>query len=186
MPGRLVVSAKSWLCHAGVDRASAILPWGAPADVPKVSPVAAAARLLGHIAAAWNHAHPEAPLAEQEVVITVPASFDEVARALTVTAAQRAGLEKFSLVEEPQAAFYDFTAHHRNDLGEVLRDVRLVLVADIGGGTTDFTLIQVEVTSSGPVLRRIAVGDHILLGGDNMDAALARQAEERLLTGNRK
>ena len=93
VPGRLVVSAKSWLCHAGVDRASAILPWGAPADVPKVSPVAAAARLLGHIAAAWNHAHPEAPLAEQEVVITVPASFDEVARALTASAARQAGLE---------------------------------------------------------------------------------------------
>jgi len=186
VPGRLIASAKSWLCHAGVDRSAPILPWGAPAEVSKVSPVTASAMFLAHIAAAWNAAHPDSPLAAQEVVITVPASFDEVARALTVSAARQAGFERFTLVEEPQAAFYDFTAHHRNDLGEVLRDVRLVLVADIGGGTTDFTLIQVEVTSSGPVLRRIAVGDHILLGGDNMDAALARQAEERLLTGNRK
>jgi len=185
-PGRLIASAKSWLCHAGVDRSAPILPWGSPAEVAKVSPVTASAMLLSHIAAAWNAAHPDSPLAAQEVVITVPASFDEVARALTVNAARQAGLEKFTLVEEPQAAFYDFTAHHRQDLAEVLRDVRLILVADVGGGTTDFTLIQVEVTSEGPSLRRIAVGDHILLGGDNMDAALARHAEERLLTDSRK
>ncbi len=121
VPGRLVVSAKSWLCHAGVDRSAPILPWGAPAGVAKISPVDASARLLAHLAAAWNHAHPDAPIAQQEVVITVPASFDEVARALTVTAAQRAGLEKFSLVEEPQAAFYDFTARHRHDLAAALR-----------------------------------------------------------------
>jgi molecular chaperone DnaK (HSP70) len=186
VPGRLVVSAKSWLCHAGVDRASAILPWGAPADVPKVSPVAAAARLLGHIAAAWNHAHPEAPLAEQEVVITVPASFDEVARALTASAARQAGLEKFLLVEEPQAAFYEFISHHRQDLAAALAGVRLVLVVDVGGGTTDFTLIQVDASAGEPVLRRLAVGDHLMLGGDNMDATLARLAEERMLSGGRK
>jgi molecular chaperone DnaK (HSP70) len=186
VPGRLIASAKSWLCHAGVDRSAPILPWGAPAEVATVSPVTASEMLLGHIAAAWNAVHPDFPLAAQEVVITVPASFDEVARALTVNAARHAGLEKFTLVEEPQAAFYDFTAHHRHDLAEVLRGVRLVLVADVGGGTTDFTLIQVEVAAEGPSLRRIAVGDHILLGGDNMDAALARHAEERLLTGSRK
>jgi molecular chaperone DnaK (HSP70) len=186
VPGRLVASAKSWLCHAGVDRSAPILPWGAPAEVAKVSPVDASAMLLAHIAAAWNAAHPDAPLAAQEVVVTVPASFDEVARALTVNAARQAGLEKLTLVEEPQAAFYDFTSHHRNNLAEMLRDVRLVLVVDVGGGTTDFTLIQVGVADDGPALRRIAVGDHLMLGGDNMDAALARHAEERLLAGGRK
>ena len=186
VPGRLVASAKSWLCHTGVERSAPILPWSAPADVPKLSPVDASAQLLAHLAAAWNHAHPEAPLARQEVVLTVPASFDEVARALTVTAARRAGLENFSLLEEPQAAFYDFTARRRHELAAALRDVRLVLVVDVGGGTTDFTLIQVEAAEAGPELRRVAVGEHLLLGGDNMDAALARLAEERLLAGGRK
>jgi len=186
VPGRLVASAKSWLCHAGVDRSAPILPWGAPTGVVKVSPVAASALLLSHMAAAWNATHPDAPMAQQEVVITVPASFDEVARALTVNAARQAGLEKFTLVEEPQAAFYDFSAHHRHDLADVLKDVRLVLVVDVGGGTTDFTLIQTDVASDGPALRRIAVGDHLMLGGDNMDAALARHVEERLLAGGRK
>jgi molecular chaperone DnaK (HSP70) len=186
VPGRLVASAKSWLCHAGVDRSAAILPWGARAEVEKVSPVEASARLLAHLAAAWNHAHPEAPLHKQEVVITVPASFDEVARGLTVNAARQAGLEKFTLVEEPQAAFYDFIAHHRHDLGAALRGVRLVLVVDVGGGTTDLTLIQVGAASEGPSLRRIAVGEHLMLGGDNMDAALARRAEARMLAGGRK
>ena len=186
VPGRLVASAKSWLCHAGVNRSAAILPWGAPAEVAKLSPVEASTRLLAHLAAAWNHAHPEAPLSAQDVVITVPASFDEVARALTVTAAQQAGLAKFTLVEEPQAAFYDFTARHRPALGEMLQNVRLVLVVDVGGGTTDFTLIQVGLSPDGTQLRRIAVGDHLLLGGDNMDAALARLAEERLLQNGRK
>ncbi len=165
---------------------AAILPWGAPSEVAKISPVDASALLLSHIAAAWNAAHPDAPIAQQEVVITVPASFDEVARALTVNAARQAGLENFALVEEPQAAFYDFTAHHRLDLADVLKDVRLVLVVDVGGGTTDFTLIEAGVGSEGPVLRRIAVGDHLMLGGDNMDAALARHAEGRLLAGGRK
>ncbi len=186
VPGRLVASAKSWLCHAGVDRAAPILPWGAPAEVKKISPVAASSRLLAHLAAAWNHAQPGAPLAEQEVVITVPASFDEVARALTVTAAQQAGFGKLTLVEEPQAAFYDFTARHQGHLAEALQDARLVLVVDVGGGTSDFTLIQVGLSGDGPALSRIAVGEHLMLGGDNMDAALARLAEERLLTAGRK
>src|ERR1035441_6120806 len=180
VPGRLVASAKSWLCHAGVDRSAPILPWGAPAEVAKVSPVEGSAMLLAHIATAWHAAHPDAPLAQQDVVITVAASFDEVARALTVNAARQAGLEKLTLVEEPQAAFYDFTSHHRHNLAEVLRDVRLVLVVDVGGGTTDFTLIQVGVADDGLALRRIAVGDHLMLGGDNMDAALAGQREERI------
>jgi molecular chaperone DnaK (HSP70) len=103
----VITSAKSWLCHEGVDRAAAILPWGAPPEVARISPVEASARVLGHLRAAWDAAHPEAPMASQEVVITVPASFDEVARALTVNAARAAGLERFTLLEEPQAAFYD-------------------------------------------------------------------------------
>lgn len=186
VPGRFVSSAKSWLCHPGVDRSAEILPWGAPDEVAKISPVEASARLLGHMRQAWDHAHPEAPLAEQEVVVTVPASFDEAARSLTVSAARRAGLEKFTLLEEPQAAFYDYTAGHRHDLGNVLRDVRLILVVDVGGGTSDFTLVQVGISEEGPLLRRIAVGEHLMLGGDNMDAALARKAEERMVTSGRK
>jgi hypothetical protein len=181
VPGRLVASAKSWLCHGAVDRSAPILPWGAPADVTRISPVTASALFLRHMAQAWNLAHPEAPLEKQEVIITVPASFDEVARALTVTAAQQAGFEKFTLLEEPQAAFYDFTARHRRDLSAALEGVRLVLVVDVGGGTSDFTLVQVGVSPEGPVLRRIAVGEHLILGGDNMDAALGRRAEERFL-----
>jgi molecular chaperone DnaK (HSP70) len=186
VPGRLVASVKSWLCHSGVDRSAPILPWGAPPEVKKVSPVEASARLLAHIARAWDFAHPDAPLSAQEVIITVPASFDEAARALTVNAARQAGLEKFTLLEEPQAAFYDFTARHRNELGKVLADIRLVLVVDVGGGTSDFTLVQVGVSPEGPIMRRIAVGEHLMLGGDNMDAALSRKAEERMLSGGRK
>lgn len=186
VPGRLVASAKSWLCHSGVDRSAAILPWGAPPDVARISPVEASSLVLRHIREAWDAAHPEAPLAEQEVIVTVPASFDEVARALTVTAAQGAGLTKFTLLEEPQAAFYDFTARHRSRLAEALEGIRLVLVVDVGGGTTDFSLVQIAVSPEGPVLRRIAVGEHLILGGDNMDAALARRAEERLAAGGRK
>ncbi|HEY0095513.1 MAG TPA: Hsp70 family protein, partial [Archangium sp.] len=143
--------------------------------------------LLTHMARAWNHAHPEAPLAQQEVVITVPASFDEAARALTVSAARKAGLEKFTLLEEPQAAFYDYTARHRKDLAQSLEGVRLVLVVDVGGGTTDFTLVHAGVSPEGPMLRRLAVGEHLMLGGDNMDAALAKRVEEKLFPdGNRR
>jgi len=183
VPSRLITSAKSWLSHAGIDRTAPILPWGAPPDIQKMSPVEASARLLLHIRNAWNHAHPEALLENLDVVITVPASFDEIARSLTVTAARRAGFEKFTLVEEPQAAFYDFTARHGHNLGAALEAVSLVLVVDVGGGTCDFTLVQVE---DGERLRRIAVGDHLMLGGDNMDAAVARKAEEQMTAGGRK
>ncbi|MHC1763637.1 MAG: Hsp70 family protein [Verrucomicrobiia bacterium] len=186
VPGRLVASAKSWLCHPGVDRSAAILPWGAPPDVARISPVEASSLFLRHIREAWDAAHPDALLAEQEVIVTVPASFDEVARALTVTAAQGASLTKFTLLEEPQAAFYDFTARHRSNLAAALEGVRLVLVVDVGGGTTDFSLVQIGISPEGPVLRRIAVGEHLILGGDNMDAALARRAEERLTAAGRK
>jgi molecular chaperone DnaK (HSP70) len=183
VPSRLITSAKSWLSHSGVDRTAAILPWGAPPDLQKMSPVEASSRLLLHMRNAWNQAHPDAPLETLEAVITVPASFDEAARALTVTAARRAGFEKFTLVEEPQAAFYDFSARRRHDLAAALEGVTLVLVIDVGGGTSDFTLVQV---GEGQSLRRVAVGDHLMLGGDNMDAAIARKAEEHMTAGGRK
>ena len=177
VPGRLVISAKSWLSHSAVDRTAAILPWGAPPDVEKMSPVNASARLLRHILESWNAVHSDARMEAQEAVITVPASFDEIARALTVNAARQAGFDKFTLLEEPQAAFYDFIANRRHDLGTELEGVKLVLVVDVGGGTSDFTLVQVGENQT---LRRIAVGDHLMLGGDNMDAAVARRAEERM------
>jgi molecular chaperone DnaK (HSP70) len=180
VPGRLIASAKSWLCHAGVDRDAAILPWGSGDDVPKLSPVAASASYLTHVQSAWNAAHPSAPLAEQEIVLTVPASFDEVARALTLEAAKRAGLPQLRLLEEPQAAFYAWLERHREDLESALGGVKLALVLDVGGGTTDLTLIRVELRETGPVLTRLAVGDHLMLGGDNMDRALARLCEPAL------
>jgi molecular chaperone DnaK (HSP70) len=185
-PGRLVSSAKSWLSYAAVDRTAAILPWGAPEGVERLSPVEASAAFLQHMADAWHHAHPDAPLSAQEVVVTVPASFDEVARSLTVSAARRAGLEKFTLLEEPQAAFYDFTAQHRKDLERALENIRLVLVVDVGGGTSDFTLVAVSPGEGGPALRRIAVGEHLMLGGDNMDATIGRRAEEQMTARGRK
>jgi molecular chaperone DnaK (HSP70) len=180
VPGRMVTSAKSWLCHAGVDRAARILPWGAPEGVRRISPVQTSSLYLAHLRAAWDHAFPDAPLADQDVVLTVPASFDEVARALTVEAAREAGLVHLTLVEEPQAAFYHFTAQHRTRLRQALGQNRLLLVCDVGGGTSDFTLIHATFDGEEPVLRRIAVGDHILLGGDNIDVTLARQVEARL------
>lgn len=176
--GRQVTSAKSWLCHGGMDRRAEILPRGAPEGCPRISPVEASALFLGHLAAAWGHAHPEAPLGRQEIVLTVPASFDEVARGLTVEAARRAGFEHLALLEEPQAAFYDFVSAHRGNLAEALGGARLVLVVDVGGGTSDFTLIQVAPGAEAPELRRVAVGDHLMLGGDNMDHAIARRVEE--------
>lgn len=184
VPGRLITSAKSWLCHPAVDRSAAILPWGGAPDVQKISPVDASALLLGQMRSAWNLAHPDAPLEQQQVVITVPASFDEVARSLTVNAARQAGFEQFTLLEEPQAAFYDFSQRHQTGLAAVLENIRLILVVDVGGGTSDFTLVQVAASPEGPLLKRIAVGDHLILGGDNMDNALARHVEEKL--GQRK
>lgn len=181
-PGRLVASAKSWLSHAGVDRMAPILPWGAEdADVAKVSPVAASASYLAHLRAAWNARFPEAPLERQQIVLTVPASFDEGARALTLEAARMAGLPELRLLEEPQAALYDWLYRHRATLSQDLAQTRLVLVADVGGGTTDFSLVKVELEQDGqPRLTRIGVGNHLILGGDNMDLALAHLAESRL------
>lgn len=180
VPGRLVQSAKSWLCHPGVDREAPILPWGATDDlIQKVSPLEASSRLLEHLKGAWNLAHPSDPLEAQEIILTVPASFDDVARELTLRAARRAGLAMVRLLEEPQAAFYSFLLSHRDRLADALDGVSTVLVVDVGGGTTDFSLIEVTRGGALPQLRRIAVGEHILLGGDNIDQALARRVEAR-------
>ncbi len=184
VPGRLVTSAKSWLSHTAVDRTAPILPWGAPDDVAKVSPLAASAGYLAHVRAAWDAAHPAALLARQDIVLTVPASFDEGARALTLEAARLAGLPQVRLIEEPQAAFYDWVHSHRDtlaaDLAVDAHTARRLLVVDVGGGTTDLTLIQVDMANGHPVLTRTAVGDHLMLGGDNMDLALAHLVESRL------
>jgi molecular chaperone DnaK (HSP70) len=179
-PGRLVASAKSWLSHPGVDRMAAILPWGAEPEVPKVSPVAASASYLAHLRANWNIRFPQHPLERQQVVLTVPASFDEGARALTLEAARVAGLPGLRLLEEPQAALYDWLYRHRATLAEDLNGARLVLVADVGGGTTDFSLVKVELEAGEPKLTRIGVGNHLILGGDNMDLALAHLIEARM------
>ncbi|WP_332861708.1 Hsp70 family protein [Janthinobacterium svalbardensis] len=184
VPGRLVSSAKSWLSHANVDRQAPILPWGADADVAKVSPVAASASYLAYVRAAWNHRFPQAPLEEQELVLTIPASFDEGARALTLEAARMAGLPTLRLVEEPQAAFYDYLHRRRATLRADLADTRRILVCDVGGGTTDFSLIDVTFDEDGaPQLTRSSVGNHLILGGDNMDLALAHLVETRMAAG---
>ncbi|WP_425254077.1 Hsp70 family protein [Janthinobacterium sp. NFX145] len=185
VPGRLVSSAKSWLSHANVDRQAPILPWGADADVAKVSPVAASASYLAYVRAAWHHRFPHAPLEEQELVLTIPASFDEGARALTLEAARMAGLPTLRLVEEPQAAFYDFLQRQRTTLRADLADTRRILVCDVGGGTTDFSLIDVAFDGDGePQLTRSSVGNHLILGGDNMDLALAHLVETRMAAGS--
>ena len=179
-PGRLVASAKSWLSHAAVDRLAPILPWGALDEVLKVSPVEASASYLRHVRAAWNQRFADCPLEQQDIVLTVPASFDEGARALTLGAARLAGLPQVRLLEEPQAVFYDWLLRHRASLASELAQTRLVLVCDVGGGTTDLSLIKVELQGGEPVLSRIGVGDHLMLGGDNMDLALAHRLEAGL------
>lgn len=181
VPARLVSSAKSWLCHGTVDRQTPILPWGAPEEVHKVSPVRATAAYLKHIRKAWNVAQKgeeEGLLEHQSVVITVPASFDEVARELTLEAAQLAGMGTVTLLEEPLAAFYCWLAQHEKDWQAAVMPGELILVCDVGGGTTDFTLISLRETDGSPRFERIAVGDHLILGGDNIDLHLARLAAE--------
>ena len=177
--GRLVSSAKSWLSHSGVDRLSPLLPWKAPDGVKKLSPVEASSQYLAHLRDAWNSKMPEAPFAEQEILVTVPASFDAVARDLTQKAAEQAGYKNLTLLEEPQAAFYAWIERHP-DWRQRVKLGDLILVVDIGGGTTDFTLIAVLERNGELVLERVAVGEHILLGGDNIDLALARMVAERL------
>ena len=179
VPGRLVSSAKSWLCHGGVDRDAPILPWGSDEDVKKVSPVTASSRYLQHLREAWNATMP-APMEEQHVVLTVPASFDQVARELTLRAAEEAGLESVVLLEEPLAAFYSWLSRNENNWEQAIRPDDLLLVCDVGGGTSDFTLISCVGHEDGPRLERLAVGEHLLLGGDNMDLAIAALAEKNL------
>ena len=178
-PGRLVSSAKSWLSYAGVDRNAAILPVTAPEGVNKISPVEASSRYLSFLKEAWNQKRPDGPFEAHQVLVTVPASFDAVARDLTLKAAEQAGYEKVVLLEEPQAAFYAWIAQNP-DWRDQVSVGDLILVIDIGGGTTDFALISVEEDAGQIELRRIAVGDHILLGGDNIDAALAHHVAEKL------
>ena len=177
--GRLVSSAKSWLSHSGVDRTAALLPFRAPEGVPKISPVEASRRYLEHLRHAWDAKMPDAPFAGQQALVTVPASFDAVARELTEDAAKQAGFKDITLLEEPQAAFYAWVERHA-DWRERVSVGDLILVVDIGGGTTDFTLIAVTESEGELALSRVAVGEHILLGGDNIDLALANVVAERL------
>ncbi len=177
--GRLISSAKSWLSYGGVDRTSALLPAAAPEGVGKISPVSATRAYLNHLREAWNLRMPSAFMEEQSVLVTVPASFDAVARELTLHAAEQAGLKNIVLLEEPQAAFYSWieaNPHWRDQV--TVGDS--ILVVDIGGGTTDFTLIAVTEEAGELRLERVAVGEHILLGGDNIDLALARSVESTL------
>lgn len=178
--GRQVSSAKSWLSHQAVDRSSDILPWAGAQDVDKISPVIASASYLNHIRQAWNYRHPSNKLEDQDVVVTVPASFDETARKLTLEAAELAGLKKIVLLEEPQAVCYDWYARHQQTAADELKELPLILVCDVGGGTTDLSLIEASFSSQDELaLDRIGVGEHLMLGGDNLDLALAHLAERR-------
>jgi molecular chaperone DnaK (HSP70) len=189
-PSRLIASAKSWLSYAGVNRAAPILPWQAPDEVPKLSPLEVSSQFLRHLRTVWDSSeageHKELTLAEQDILITVPASFDEEARELTRRAAEQAGFPHITLLEEPLAAFYAWLEGQGDSWRRRINVGDLVLVCDIGGGTTDFSLIMVSEENGELTLKRVAVGDHILLGGDNMDLALARVLQQRLeASGNR-
>jgi molecular chaperone DnaK (HSP70) len=183
-PARLISSAKSWLSYAAVNRAAAILPWQSPDEVPKLSPVDASARYLEYLRSMWDNRmakkNPELALSEQEIFLTVPASFDEEARELTLRAAEQAGLRRVTLLEEPQSAFYAWIETQGDAWRKRVKVGDLILVCDVGGGTTDFSLITVSEENGELALRRVAVGDHILLGGDNMDLSLARLLQQRL------
>jgi molecular chaperone DnaK (HSP70) len=188
-PGRLISSAKSWLCHTGVDRTAELLPWHGAADVDRLSPVEASSRYLRHIRDAWNAKFRSQPLEEQDIVLTLPASFDEVARELTVEAAAKAGLPRITLIEEPQAAFYAWIYKHTDNWDQLVTPGQKILVCDVGGGTSDFTLIRVrrsEGASAGKVqFHRVAVGEHLILGGDNFDLALAQYLESKFVDGGK-
>jgi hypothetical protein len=196
VPGRLVSSAKSWLCNDAVDRRAPLLPWGGEPGAAACSPVEASAAYLVHVRDAWNHlfaaGQSGAPrrFERQSVTLTVPASFDEDARELTIEAARAAGFEHLTMIEEPTAALYAWIASHRGRLTDFLRDGDRVLICDVGGGTTDFTLVAVALGDAGPVFERIAVGRHLLLGGDNLDLALTGLVLDRLgkprLTGRQQ
>ena len=187
VPGRQVSSAKSWLCHDAVDRTARILPWGTDQPAFACSPVEASTHYLAHLRDAWNYTFASdgsssdaGRFEQQEIVLTVPASFDEEARELTVQAARDAGLKNLTLLEEPLAAFYAWIIAHRSSLKRRLKDGDLVLICDVGGGTTDFSLIRVRIIAGEIRFERTAIGEHLLLGGDNVDLALARRVEDKL------
>ncbi len=183
VPGQLVASAKSWLCHDAVDRNASILPWGVDQPQQSCSPVEASARYLAHIRDAWNHTHgndAESRFEHQHVVLTVPASFDAEARELTVRAAHEAGVVQLTLLEEPQAAFYAWSVSHHAMMQRELSDGDMILICDVGGGTTDLSLIRVQIADDNVTFERTAIGKHILLGGDNVDLALAHHLEAQL------
>ncbi|WNG38779.1 Hsp70 family protein [Archangium violaceum] len=192
VPTRLVSSAKSWLSHPGVDRRAALLPWQAPEEVQRVSPVEASTRYLRHLREAWDHTFAQVKedaanaMAAQDVIITVPASFDAAARDLTLEAAKAAGLENIILLEEPQAALYAWLEAQGETFRKRVKVGEVILVVDVGGGTTDFSLITVRDRAGDVELTRVAVGDHILLGGDNMDLALAHTLNQRLTAEGKK
>jgi len=179
-PIRLVSSAKSWLCHPGVDRRAAILPADAPAEVARISPLTASTRYLEHLRWAWEQAHPEAPFAQQDITVTIPASFDPAARELTAEACKAAGFANLTLLEEPQAALYSWIQASGGHWRKQVKHGDVILVVDVGGGTTDLSLIAVLERDGNLALQRIAVGEHILLGGDNMDLALAYGVARKL------
>ncbi|MGQ0504897.1 MAG: Hsp70 family protein [Myxococcaceae bacterium] len=186
VPTRLISSAKSWLCHPGVDRQAPLLPWQAPADVQKLSPLDVSARYLRHLRESWIAAFPQAAVDEQEVFLTVPASFDAAARDLTLEAARRAGFADVTLLEEPQAALYAWLEATGDNFRKQLQVGEVILVVDVGGGTTDLSLIAVLDRNGEVELQRLAVGDHILLGGDNMDLALAHTLSQKLAAQGKK
>jgi molecular chaperone DnaK (HSP70) len=191
--GRGIASAKSWLCHTAVDRTAALLPWQGAGDVKRLSPVDVSAQYLRHVRKAWDQQFPDELLADQDIVLTLPASFDEVARELTVEAASMAGLARVVLIEEPQAAFYAWVYKHDSDWDSRVQVGQKILVCDIGGGTTDFTLIRVRKSNEANdadgkqaqkiQFHRVAVGNHLILGGDNLDLAIAKYLEHKLTDG---
>jgi hypothetical protein len=182
-PIRLVSSAKSWLCHPGVDRRASILPNDAPAEVARVSPLEASVRYLTHLREAWEDAHPDAPFNQQDITVTIPASFDPAARELTAEAARAAGYESPTLLEEPQAALYNWIQASQGQWRNEVKPGDVILVVDVGGGTSDFSLIAVLERDGDLELHRVAVGDHILLGGDNMDLTLAHVVARKITSG---
>ena len=190
VPTRLVSSAKSWLSHPGVDRRNPLLPWQAPEEVQRVSPLDASARYLRHLREAWDTTfakdEPGNRLTEQDVIITVPASFDAAARELTLEAAKAAGFEHITLLEEPQAALYSWLEAQGESFRKQVKVGEVILVVDVGGGTSDFSIITVREHAGDVELVRVAVGDHILLGGDNMDLALAHTLNQRLAGEGKK
>ena len=185
-PIRLVSSAKSWLCHPGVDRRSPLLPADAPSEVSRVSPLTASIRYLSHLRWAWEQAHPEAPFDAQDITVTIPASFDPAARELTAEACKAAGFHNLTLLEEPQAALYSWIQASGGDWRKQVSNGDVILVVDVGGGTTDLSLIAVLERDGNLELQRVAVGEHILLGGDNMDLALAYGVARKLAQEGRQ